>query len=151
MKFVLSSLAEQVVCISGYLQQGATKMEMMETLIGHSSYDVNYMGTHDEGKKINQNMKVATGRRSYKCEICFKQFTTASHLKRHLRVHTGDNPYKCSICFKQCTDRSYLQQGETKMEIMETLIGPSSYDGNYMGTHDEGKTINQNMKVATGR
>uniref|UniRef100_A0A6P7GWW2 Zinc finger protein 2 homolog n=1 Tax=Diabrotica virgifera virgifera TaxID=50390 RepID=A0A6P7GWW2_DIAVI len=125
-------------------------MEMMEALIGHSSYDGNYMGTHDEGKIINQNMKVATGRRSYKCEICFKRCTDRSNLTTHLRVHTGEK-YKCEICFKQFSETGYLQQGATKMEMMEALIGHSSYDGNYMGTHDEGKIINQNMKVATGR
>ncbi|XP_072383213.1 uncharacterized protein [Diabrotica undecimpunctata] len=73
------------------------KMEIMDTLIEYSSYEGNYQLS--EVKILNNDMKVATGQRPYKCEICFKQFSQASNLKTHLRVHTGEKSYKCEICF----------------------------------------------------
>uniref|UniRef100_A0A6P7GLC8 PR domain zinc finger protein 1-like n=1 Tax=Diabrotica virgifera virgifera TaxID=50390 RepID=A0A6P7GLC8_DIAVI len=43
---------------------------------------------------------------------------------------------------------SYPQE-ENKMELMETVTEYSSDEGNYMGRHAEGKTLNKNVKVRT--
>uniref|UniRef100_A0A6P7H234 Zinc finger protein 239-like n=1 Tax=Diabrotica virgifera virgifera TaxID=50390 RepID=A0A6P7H234_DIAVI len=79
----------------------ANKMEIIETVTEYSSQEENYMNPHAEGKTLNKNVKVLTGKKSYKCEICFKQFSKAGNLKVHLTVHTGEKPHKCEICFKQ--------------------------------------------------
>uniref|UniRef100_A0A6P7GQ37 Zinc finger protein 226-like n=1 Tax=Diabrotica virgifera virgifera TaxID=50390 RepID=A0A6P7GQ37_DIAVI len=105
----LYSFEENQKTKKGYLQQGENKMEIRETLIEHSSYEGN-MGPHAEEKSLHQNKKVATGRRLYKCEICFKQFIRAQYLKIHLRVHTGDKRYKCEICFKRFSQSNDLKR-----------------------------------------
>uniref|UniRef100_A0A6P7GM14 Zinc finger protein 85-like n=1 Tax=Diabrotica virgifera virgifera TaxID=50390 RepID=A0A6P7GM14_DIAVI len=85
-------------------------MKTMETLTAHSTHTGNYRGRHAEGKPLNKNMEVVTGRRSYKCETCFKKFTQACNLNLHLRVHTGERPYKCEICFKQFSRMDHLKR-----------------------------------------
>merc|ERR1719186_1135897 len=32
------------------------------------------------------------------CNLCPKQFSTNTQLKKHTVVHTGERPYKCHIC-----------------------------------------------------
>ncbi|CAH1281791.1 unnamed protein product [Diabrotica balteata] len=79
--------------------QEENKIKIMETL--HSSHKEKNTDEHVEGKILNKNMKVMTGQRPYKCEICFKQFSQIKSMKRHLKTHTGEKPYECEICFKQ--------------------------------------------------
>ncbi|XP_072391314.1 uncharacterized protein [Diabrotica undecimpunctata] len=121
--------------------QDEHKMENMETLIEDSAYEGNYMRQHSKGKTLDTNKK----KKSFKCEICFNQFTRADNLKTHIRLHTGEKSYKCEICFKQFTTAGYLQD-EHKMENMETLIEDSSYEGNYMRQHSKGKTLDTNKE-----
>ncbi|CAH1280437.1 unnamed protein product [Diabrotica balteata] len=85
------------------------KMVIMGTQIEHSSQEGNYINPHAEGKTLNKNIKVVTGKKSDKCEICFKQFTRTDNLKRHLITHTGEKAYKCEICFKQFTTATHLK------------------------------------------
>ncbi|XP_050516130.1 zinc finger protein 626-like [Diabrotica virgifera virgifera] len=127
-------------------------METMKTLTTeHPTYERNYVSSHAGEKTLNENVKVAIGQRSYKCEICSKQFTHASSLKTHSRIHTGDKPYKCETCLKQFITAGYLQN-ENKMEIEETSTTEhSSYERNYVSPQAEEKTLNQNMKVEIGQ
>ncbi|KFM57118.1 Zinc finger and BTB domain-containing protein 8A, partial [Stegodyphus mimosarum] len=39
------------------------------------------------------------------CIFCPKGFHQKTHLKNHIRVHTGERPFKCEICFR-CFKRS---------------------------------------------
>ncbi|XP_072391315.1 uncharacterized protein [Diabrotica undecimpunctata] len=98
-----------------YLQD-EHKMENMETLIEDSSYEGNYMRQHSKGKTLDTNKE-----KSFKCEICFNQFTRADNLKTHIRLHTGEKSYKCEICFKQFSQKSHMK------EHLRTHTGEKSY------------------------
>ena len=53
-------------------------------------------------------MVTFTGKRAFKCEICFIGFTQYRNLKKHIATHYGEKPLKCEICcfngFTQCGD-----------------------------------------------
>ena len=36
--------------------------------------------------------------RSFKCDACDREFTTANNLKRHTRTHTNERPFQCDVC-----------------------------------------------------
>ena len=45
-------------------------------------------------------MRMQTGEKPYKCDVCEKAFTDAVVLKKHKRIHTGEKPFKCTECDK---------------------------------------------------
>ncbi|XP_044051242.1 zinc finger protein 436-like isoform X2 [Siniperca chuatsi] len=51
-----------------------------------------------------------TGKKSFKCDTCGKDFKNKSHLYTHLRVHTGEKPYSCTTCGKRYFDMSTLKR-----------------------------------------
>ncbi|XP_072392102.1 uncharacterized protein [Diabrotica undecimpunctata] len=61
-----------------------------------------------KNSRLKDNASVHSGEKPFTCEICMKQFSWSSHLKRHSRIHTL--PFKCEICPKQFSRSSYLKQ-----------------------------------------
>ena len=50
-----------------------------------------------------------TGKKSFKCDTCGKDFKFMSNLIRHLRVHTGERPYSCKECGKDFMQKNNLE------------------------------------------
>ncbi|KAH3897149.1 hypothetical protein DPMN_021334, partial [Dreissena polymorpha] len=44
------------------------------------------------------SMRIHTGERQLKCEVCEYACYYHSDFKRHMRKHTGERPYKCKVC-----------------------------------------------------
>ncbi|CAG0897852.1 unnamed protein product [Cyprideis torosa] len=45
---------------------------------------------------------------SVHCDVC-RRFVSYSNLKRHLKIHSGEKPHKCQLCFKTFCDISALK------------------------------------------
>lgn len=45
-----------------------------------------------------RHTKIHYHEEKFKCDVCLKTFTRKSNLSVHFRKHTGEKPYKCDIC-----------------------------------------------------
>ena len=63
-----------------------------------------------EARSLQRHIFTHTGEGANKCETCNKSFHHLSDLKRHQRIHTNERPFKCNICGKGFKGANNLQR-----------------------------------------
>ncbi|XP_027129053.1 zinc finger protein 850 [Larimichthys crocea] len=64
-------------------------------------------GDAEPGAKRSRD-KCLSRRKSFRCDICGKEYQSKSGLQTHLRSHTGEKPFMCKICGKTFSQLSTL-------------------------------------------
>ena len=59
--------------------------------------------------KLKEHKVTHSGEKSFICQTCGRGFSRAYHLKVHARQHTGERPYKCDQCDRKFVDSSALK------------------------------------------
>ncbi|CAG9785134.1 unnamed protein product [Diatraea saccharalis] len=60
-------------------------------------------------KSIKSHLLIHTGKKSYKCNICSKDFFTNGNLMRHQMLHNAEKIFKCDKCVAAFTTKGSLK------------------------------------------
>ena len=89
------------------------------------------------------------------CNVCGRQLTQSSDLKRHLRIHSDDLPFSCTVCFRAFRLKSTLRihfRKHSKYEpyacqFCEKSFKTLSHKMHHQNSHHQGIEIKNEPKL----
>ena len=87
-------------------------------------------------------MKVHDESKAFKCDVCFKVFSSNPNLKIHYRTHTGEKPFAWQVCDRRFSVLSTLVQHQATHIKIKSFKCSICSEGRFFKTKKE---LNQHM------